>query len=76
MKIIQNWWEKKQEKIKEAEFSNARETILFNLSNNLTTEESVNLFKDVSDVFINKMQSRLLAVSLEKEVLENFLSVL
>lgn len=72
--IVKNWWQKRQEKIKQQDFSTAREVILFNLSNELTTEESINLFKDVRDVFTNKMSQRLIDVSQEKIALEQFLS--
>lgn len=75
MTHLKNWWQKRQEKIKQQDFSTAREVILFNLSNELTTEESINLFKDVRDVFTNKMQQRLVDISQEKVALENFLSV-
>lgn len=72
---IKNWWQKRQEKLKQTEISTARESILFNLSNELTTEESINLFKDVRDVFTNRMQQRLVDVSQEKVVLKQFLNV-
>lgn len=71
--IVKNWWQKRQERLKQEDFSTAREVILFNLSNELTTEESINLFKDVRDVFTNKMQQRLVDVSQEKIALEQFL---
>lgn len=73
--IVKNWWQKRQERLKQEDFSTAREVILFNLSNELTTEESINLFKDVRDVFTNKMQQKLVDVTQEKVALESFLSV-
>jgi len=73
--IVKNWWQRRQEKLKQQDFSTAREVILYNLSNDLTTEEQINLFKDVSDVFTNKMVSRLDSISREKIVLERFLDI-
>ena len=75
MDTIKIWWQKRQEKLKQAEISTAREVTLFNLSNELTIEESLILFKDVRDVFTNKMQQRLVDVSNEKVALEQFLSI-
>lgn len=75
MDTIKVWWQKRQEKLKQTEISTAREVILFNLSNELTIEESLNLFKDVRDVFTNKMQQKLVDVSNEKIALEQFLSI-
>jgi len=71
-KQLQVWWQKRQEKVKQTEISTARESILFLLSNELTTEESVNLFNDVYSVYVNRMNQRLVEINNEKVVLEQF----
>jgi len=68
---VANWLQKSE---KETVIKDKRVLILNLLQENLTTEESINLYNEVSELFVSKMQSRLEEVSLEKDVLSVFLS--
>jgi hypothetical protein len=68
------WLENRREKELKTEIERNKETILYNLLENKSTEQSINLFNNVSEVFIIKMKERYEKVSLEKDVLEEFLS--
>ena len=80
-KVVKNWklrlilWlENRREKELKTEIERNKETILYNLLENKSTEQSIILFNNVSEVFIIKMKERYEKVSLEKDVLEEFLS--
>jgi hypothetical protein len=80
-KVVKNWklrlilWlENRREKELKTEIERNKETILYNLLENKSTEQSIMLFNNVSEVFIIKMKERYEKVSLEKDVLEEFLS--
>lgn len=66
---IKNWWNKLEQ---ENRVSVAKETIIYSLFNELSTEQSVALFKEISEDFRDKMSNRLNNISSEKEILENF----
>lgn len=78
-KVVKTWrerlanWLQKSEK--ETKIKDKKVLILNLLQENLTTEESIDLYNCISELFINKMQSRLEDVSKEKDVLSVFLSV-
>ena len=81
-KVLKNWklrlilWlENRREKELKTEIERNKETILYNLLENKSTEQSIMLFNNVSEVFIIKMKERYEKVSLEKDVLEEFLSI-
>ena len=81
-KVVKNWklrlilWlENRREKELKTEIERNKETILYNLLENKSTEQSIILFNNVSEVFISKMKERYEKVSLEKDVLEEFLSI-
>jgi len=81
-KVVKNWklrlilWlENRREKELKIEIERNKETILYNLLENKSTEQSIMLFNNVSEVFIIKMKERYEKVSLEKDVLEEFLSI-
>jgi hypothetical protein len=81
-KVVKNWklrlilWlENRREKELKTEIERNKETILYNLLENKSTEQSIMLFNNVSEVFIIKMKERYEKVSLEKDVLEEFLSI-
>ena len=69
------WLENRREKELKTEIERNKETILYNLLENKSTEQSIMLFNNVSEVFIIKMKERYEKVSLEKDVLEEFLSI-
>lgn len=68
---LQNWYNTTEKRVS---IETAKETILFNLLNELSTEESITLFNEVETIFTNKMNNRLLDKTKEKNILENFLN--
>ena len=74
MKILKDWREKYSQKEKEADLINRRESTMHNLLVNLTTEESINMFNEISVLFYNAAEKRLKEVNEEKDNLEKFLS--
>lgn len=77
-KVIKSWRQRLadylQNSEKETVIKDKRILMLNLLQENLTTEESINLYNEVSELFVSRMQSRLEEVSLEKDVLSVFLS--
>lgn len=67
------WLENRREKELKTEIERNKETILYNLLENKSTEQSIEMFNDISEQFINLMAERLEKVSEEKSVLESFL---
>ena len=74
MKILKDWREKYSQKEKEADLINRRESTMHNLLVNLTTEESINMFNEISVLFYNAAEKRLKEVNEEKDNLEKFLN--
>lgn len=68
---LKNWYNTTEKRVS---IETAKETILFNLLNDLSTEESITLFNQVETIFTNKMNNRLLDKTKEKNILENFLN--
>lgn len=68
---LQNWYNTTEKRVS---IETAKETILFNLLNELSTEESITLFNEVETIFTNKMNNRLQDKTKEKNILENFLN--
>lgn len=68
---LQNWYNTTEKRVS---IETAKETILFNLLNELSTEESITLFNQVETIFTNKMNNRLQDKTKEKNILENFLN--
>jgi len=68
------WLENRREKEIKTEIERNKETILYNLTENKSTEQSIEMFNDISEQFINLMAERLEKISQEKSVLERFLS--
>ena len=75
MKILKDWREKYSQKEKEADLINRRESTMHNLLVNLTTEESINMFNEISVLFCNAAEKRLKEVNEEKDNLEKFLTI-
>jgi len=70
---INSWWQNRRKKELEKEKQTAKESILHLLLFNKETEESLEIFEDIKDVFTNAMQRRLEEVTNEKSLLEKFL---
>lgn len=77
-KIIKSWRQilatYLQKTEKETVIKDKKFLILNLIQENLTTEESINLYNTISEMFIDKMKNRLEEVSLEKDVLSVFLN--
>ncbi len=81
-KIIMTWRErlinylqKRREKEKLTEKQLAFESIMHLLNDNLSLEESIEMFEQVQKSFIWSCEEQLVEVNRDKEVLEKFLSV-
>ena len=53
MKILKDWREKYSQKEKEADLINRRESTMHNLLVGLATEESIEMFNEISVLFYN-----------------------
>jgi len=74
MELFKNLHTKYKTKEKIVEISTRKETVLFNLFNELTVIESVKLYEEVNEVFISKLERKLEVINSEKECIEKFLS--
>ena len=63
----------KKIKERQKELQKAKECILYNLTNNLSTEESIDMFNEVAETFCDLKAKRLERITEEKTNLENFL---
>ena len=70
---IKTWNKKRKEAEHEKSLVTRRETIMFNLLNELSIEESLTMFTDVEALFRNKVVSKLSSTSKEKILMEAFL---
>ena len=68
------WLENRREKELKTEIERNKETILYNLLENKSTEQSIEMFNSVSQQFINLMAQRHKQIEQEKAVIESFLS--
>ena len=67
------WLENRREKEIKTEIERNKETILYNLLENKSTEQSIEIFNSVSQQFIDLMAQKLIKINEEKSVLESFL---
>ena len=67
------WLENRREKELKTEIERNKETILYNLLENKSTEQSIEIFNSVSQQFIDLMAQKLIKINEEKSVLESFL---
>ena len=72
--FFKNLREKVKTKEKLQDLINRRESTMHNLLVGLSTEESIDIFNQVSVLFYSAAEKRLKAVNEEKSSLENFLS--
>lgn len=72
---IRTWRENRAKRKYEQDISNRLETIMYNIFDGLDTEESIEMFKNVSSLFTNKLETRLIIAKDEGDRIENFLSV-
>lgn len=75
MKILKDWREKYSQKEKEADLINRREATMHNLLVGLSTEESIDMFNEISVLFYSAAEKRLKEVNEEKDNLEKFLTI-
>jgi hypothetical protein len=74
MKVFKNLHTKYKAKEKIVEISTRKETVLFNLFNDLTVIESVKLYEEVEAVFVSKLNKKIEVINEEKDCIEKFLS--
>jgi len=74
MKLFKNLRAKYAEKEKQADIINRRESIMHHLLVGMTTEESIEMYNQISVLFVSAAEKRLKEVSEEKSNLEKFLS--
>ena len=74
MKIFKDLKAKYEQKEKEQNLINRRESTMHNLLVGLATEESIDIFNEISVLFYNVAEKRLKEVNEEKDNLEKFLN--
>lgn len=74
MKIFKKLQAKYTQKEKEQNIINRRESTMYNLLVGLTTEESIDMYNQISVLFVFAAEKRLKAVIEEKSNLEKFLT--
>ena len=74
MKIFKDLKAKYEQKEKEQNLINRRERTMYNLLVGMTTEESIDMFNQISVLFYNVAEKRLKEVNEEKYNLEKFLN--
>jgi len=75
MKIFKDWREKYAQKEKQQDLIHRRESTMHHLLVGLSTEESIEMFNQISVLFYSAAEKRLKAVSEEKVSLEKFLDI-
>lgn len=73
MKIFKELKAKYAEKEKQSDIINRRESIMHHLLVGMTTEESIEMYNQISVLFVSAAEKRLKAVNEEKSNLEKFL---
>ena len=73
MKIFKDLKAKYEQKEKLQDLINRRESTMHNLLVGLATEESIEMFNEISVLFVSAAEKRLKAVNEEKSNLEKFL---
>ena len=74
MKIFKELKAKYAEKEKQSDIINRRESIMHHLLVGMTTEESIEMYNQISVLFVSAAEKRLKAVNEEKINLEKFLT--
>ena len=74
MKLFKDLKAKYAEKEKQADTINRRESIMHHLLVGMTTEESIDMYNQISVLFVSAAEKRLKEVSEEKSSLEKFLT--
>lgn len=74
--VLKTWWQKRKRKEHEDSIVNRRETIIFNLFDDMESEETIEMYKNVTEIFSNKIKKRLDRISFEKNHIEEFLKEL
>ena len=74
MKIFKELKAKYAEKEKQSDIINRRESIMHHLLVGMTTEESIEMYNQISVLFVSAAEKRLKALSEERSNLEKFLN--
>ena len=72
--FFKNLREKVKTKEKQQDLINRRESIMHHLLVGMTTEESIEMYNQISVLFVSAAEKRLKAVNEEKSNLEKFLT--
>lgn len=72
-KQVNRWWNFYKIKEKEQTISTRKETLIFNLFDDLTVIETVKLYEEVDKQFREKLKKKLEIINAEKECLDEFL---
>jgi len=72
MKTIRDWFTFNQQKLREQELIDRRESILSSLIVDLTTEESLEVFESVHSLFLDFLERRKESAENELNLIEKF----
>ena len=70
--MFKNWLENRRKKLKEEEFINRRETIMHSLVADLETDKSIELFKEINELYYNVLANRKNSAQKEIETVVKF----
>jgi flagellin-specific chaperone FliS len=67
---FKKWREKANKKAIEQETVNRRESIIYALFNDMESEDSIEMYKNITEIFKNKLERRLDRINNEKKAIE------
>jgi hypothetical protein len=74
--LIINWLERKELEQITKNLESRKKGVIYNLTNDLSVEESIVMFKSVSESFLTLMREKLEKTNNEKSAIEKFLNKL
>ena len=69
---FKKWREKANKKAIEQETVNRRESIVHALFNDMESEDSIEMYKNITEIFKNKLERRLDRINNEKKAIETW----
>jgi hypothetical protein len=72
--LIINWLERKELEQIAKNLESRKQGVIYNLTNDLSVEESIVMFKSVSESFLTLMREKLEKTNNEKSAIEKFLN--
>ena len=67
---FRKWREKAKKAEREQEIVSKRESIIYALFNDMESEDSIEMYKNITEIFKNKLERRLERINNEKEAIE------